>query len=437
MKRKFLLISALFICFLLFTGASSKTYAQSSCGTACNCPCKAGIDFNHTDDKKGIRPHVTREFKNHQIWFIDTFFSEHIQPALALMTTQLSALSMQQTKIIGTFFDAKHQLETQRAFQKLMAEAHKDYQPSEGLCEIGTNIRSLAASEKNTDLTQEVFSARIMARQTLNSDTVAAAGPESDLLSRVDLFRTTHCRSEDNDDGLGYLCDAKNGSNITYKPERHNKDSDFTRTLESQLTLDIDFSGAALSSASPDAQDIFALTANLYGHTPPPIIPARILATKEGLPREAATDYMNLRSIMAKRSVAQNSMTALTALRTSGDPEVARYLKKIVTELGIADNEVEDILGENPSYFAQMEVLTKDLYQNPTFYTELYDKPANVTRKGTTLKAIGLMQDRDFFESQLRSEAVLAIILEQMLNSENDRVSSELLNLRPGGKAAP
>ncbi len=431
MKRLFI-ISLLLVCFSVTLGTPSISYAQSSCGSACNCPCKAGIESNHED----IRERATEEFVRHKTWMIDEFFIKHVQPALALMTAQLSALSMQQTQIIGTFFDAKHQLETQRIFQKLMADTHKDYQPSEGLCEIGTNIRSLAASEKNTDLTHEVFAAWIMARQTLNSDAVAAAGPESDLLSRVDLFRTTHCRSEDNNGGLGFLCDKKNGKAIPYNAARHNKDTDFTRTLEAQLTLDIDFSGASVNTATTDTQDIFALTANLYGHTPPPVIPARVLATKEGFPREAATDYMNLRSIMAKRSVAQNSMTALAALRTSGDPEVARYLKKIVTELGIADNEVEDILGEKPSYFAQMEVLTKDLYQNPTFYTELYDKPANVTRKGTMLKAIHLMQDRDFFESQLRSEAVLAVILEQMLNDENNRVSSELINLRPGGEAA-
>jgi len=40
------------------------------------------------------------------------------------MTNQLTATSMQQVQIIGSFFDAKHQLETQRMFQQMTAEAH-------------------------------------------------------------------------------------------------------------------------------------------------------------------------------------------------------------------------------------------------------------------------------------------------------------------------
>jgi hypothetical protein len=48
---------------------------------------------------------------------------------MAAMTKQMTTVGLQATKVIGTFFDAKHQLETQRLFQTLMAEAHKDYQP--------------------------------------------------------------------------------------------------------------------------------------------------------------------------------------------------------------------------------------------------------------------------------------------------------------------
>jgi hypothetical protein len=47
------------------------------------------------------------------------------------MTEQLSAVAMQQMEIIGTFLDAKQQLETQRLFQEMAAQAQKDYTPSE------------------------------------------------------------------------------------------------------------------------------------------------------------------------------------------------------------------------------------------------------------------------------------------------------------------
>jgi hypothetical protein len=144
------------------------------------------------------------------------------------------------------------------------------------------------------------------------------------------------------------------------------------------------------------------------------------------MPRQEAYDYMNFRSVAAKRSVAMNSFSAIAGLKSSGDEEVAQYLKRVVTELGITDNEVDFVLGEKPSYHAQMEVLTKKIYQNPVFYTELYDKPANVRRKGVTIRAINLMQERDIYDSLLRSEAILAVTLETMLADEHDRVAGKI-----------
>src|SRR5690606_4894496 len=108
-----------------------------------------------------------------------------------------------------------------------------------------------------------------------------------------------------------------------------------------------------------------------------------------------------------------------TAMRASGDEGSAPYTKALIKELGITStDEIDKFLGEKPSYFAQMEVLTKKIYQNPTFYTELYDKPVNVERKGAAIEAISLMQDRDLYNSLLRSEAVLSVLLETMLIKE-------------------
>ena len=67
-----------------------------------------------------------------------------------------------------------------------------------------------------------------------------------------------------------------------------------------------------------------------------------------------------------------------------------------------------------------MEVLTKMIYQNPNFYTELLDKPANVALKEVALQAADLMQKRDTYRSLLRSEAIIATMLETALMEEQD-----------------
>jgi len=132
-------------------------------------------------------------------------------------------------------------------------------------------------------------------------------------------------------------------------------------------------------------------------------------------------------------------MNAIIAERATGNrnngqtphTDYAPFVKSVVAELGVPEEEINFILGENPSYFAQMEVLTKKLYQNPVFYTELYDKPVNVLRKGASLRAIGLMQDRDLYKSLLRQEAVFAVTLESMLLSKHNEVYSGLAEMKP------
>jgi hypothetical protein len=81
-----------------------------------------------------------------------------------------------------------------------------------------------------------------------------------------------------------------------------------------------------------------------------------------------------------------------------------------------------------PSYYAQMEVLTKKIYQNPDFYTNLYDKPANVERKEVAMQAIGLMQKFDLFKSYLRTEASLSVLLETSIQDLQDKVQDQFAN---------
>jgi hypothetical protein len=77
-----------------------------------------------------INNHTDVDFDKHKDWLINTYFHDYILPAMMLLTQQMSAVAMQQMEILGTFLDAKHELETQRLFQQLAARAHKDYQPS-------------------------------------------------------------------------------------------------------------------------------------------------------------------------------------------------------------------------------------------------------------------------------------------------------------------
>lgn len=438
-------VVVLFLCFV------DKAYAccgcccsiRSTCGEVCTqvSKCQTGAP----DDPKTTLGHTTKEFDDHRVWMVEVFFKDpkpNDQPgllaAMMLMTEQFSANMMQQVQIIGAFLDAKFQLETQRLFQKLTARAHKDYHPSEGMCEIGTNIVSIASSERNTKLTKMTLAKRSIHRQLLSGGTSAAESTQSDKLARLGQFVDTYCNPKDNAGGLELLC--MQGSGVD--PERYNKDVDFTQTVDAPLTLKIDFTPEGdpdheSAPLSPDEEDVLALMSNLYAHDVAPLIENNLLELRGNQQlNDASERLLDLRAITAKRSVGQNSLSSIIALKSQGEEDVEPFLYSLLEHLSEGENfklspeEIEKYLGDRPSYFAQMEMMTKKIYQDPNFYVDLYDKPANVKRKRVALQAIDLMQKRDIYQSFLRSEAILSVMLETQLARQQDKISNEINRLK-------
>jgi len=374
---------------------------------------------------------------------IGDIWLERILIDLYKMTAQLSSAAMQQVMMVGKFFDAKHQLETQRLFQALVAEAHVDYHPSEGLCTVGTNVRSLSASARRGNAISYAITKRSVERQGLSRRTSTADGSISDDFSRLQQFMYIHCNPRDNIQNLGDrpgwigVCRNRNHQN-------HNRDINYTETVGRHLTIDID--SGDLSNATPPSpaeEDVFALSSYLYANNIMPAVSAPLLVTRETPNQNAAQAYLDARALVAKRSVAVNSFANIASLKALGEPGVRPFLYSILDEMGeggpLTTEHIQQLLGSSPSYHAQMEVLTKKIHQNPDFYTELYDKPANVLRKDVATQATELMQKRDMFRSLLRSEAVLSLMLETALTEEQRKVDNEAKKIIEFGRhtAAP
>lgn len=401
-------------------------YGCSPCASNC-------VQISSSESRATIR-HITDEFLKHRQWMVNVVFQNHLLPALMLFTEQMTAMAMNQVMVIGALLDAKQQLEVQRLFQTMTAQAHKDYQPSEGMCVFGTISRSLAASDRNMDLTAMAISNRVLQRELLSGDTLTGGGQTSDYLSRVKQFRELYCNRDDNGKGLTLFCPG-----ASVDKNRMNKDINYTAAFDTPLTLRLNMTADGdpdhslnlhASNISPDEEDIFALSANLYANNVAPQIPVALLSNSGGVVNASTVNnYMNIRSVAAKRSVARNSFAAIAAMKSQGAEGVAPYLNAIMREFGMSNLEIPRYLGNRPSYYAQMEVLTKKLYQNPAFYTELYDKPVNVERKSVSMQAIELMQRRDIYRSMLRSEAILSVMLETALIEPQEKISNEIPRL--------
>lgn len=373
----------------------------------------------------GLRQFITYQFKCHQIWLLNDFLIEYIVPMMQNMTEQLVSTGMHQVFSIGALMDAETQLETQRLLQRKMARAHKDYHPSVGMCVIGTNVRSLGPTARNSTFTAVVMSQRALDRHQSMSFAGSLFGPIVERDERLQQYIDRYCNLEDNNHGLEDLCTA------SADPRTINKDIDFARTIDDRPTLNVNLTDDNLSG---DEIDVFALASYLYGHD------VFKKPTKDQLQdtQENIDEYMDMRSVLAKRSVAENSYNAIVGLKAAGSSEealeTALNMHKIYEALGVNEEEAIFLAGEVPSYFSQMEMLSQKIYQSPQFYTNLYDKPANVARKDVAMQAIGLMLDRDAYKSELRTEAMLAVILELEISHYQNAVQDKLTDLDESDK---
>lgn len=321
---------------------------------------------------------------------VSTFFASNVistltnglfKGALQTMTMELVTAGQSLVPPIGGMLDGQALNNTIKEIQTLQAHTARDQMPSVAMCEFASLSKSVGSADQQRDLTQRILSKRSLDRQLGIQGLAGTQGTSSqinNLASRFTQYLSTYCDPNDENGTLGEAL----GTQCAGPDSRINRDIDFTGLLHGDLTLNVDFS---VPVSTEDETDIFNMAANLYSSD-------IVLRPKDNVLKnpDNAENYLALRSLLAKKSVAENSYNALVALKT--------------------ENQFS-----NTSYFEDMHRLTKGRYQDPSFYVTLYDNPANVLRQKAAMQGIGLMQQRDIFESQIRSEMLLSVLLETKL----------------------
>lgn len=358
---------------------------------------------------------VSGAYEAYTKYWIKDWYLNNIRPYIKHITGDASLIGVYQVFSVGTFFDGRQQLQTQRLLQRLAAQASKDYQPSLEICTIGTTARFMAGANGKGHAMASILAKRSLDRELGYVSAGASEGAIADRALRLKEFKARYCNKDDDNGSFSVLCDA----NI---PADHlNKDINYTRTIESAWTI--------------DEKDIWALGNNLYAHDLFSPRPTRKQMQNKGMQEL----YMDMRALTAKRSVAENSFYAIVGLKAPGTSlaEQGRpYMEAILGGMGLPESKIyaDEVLGKAPSYYAQLELLTQKLYQDPRFITNLYDKPANVTRKEVAMQGMELMLDREMYESDLRYEMLLAVMLETQLVKEQERVHGRIRDIRKRGK---
>lgn len=356
---------------------------------------------------------LKQEFQVHENWMNNEWWSQNLEPALKKFANEYNNVMWLDTVTFGGFLDGQNSVASTRALQESIADTLKNYTPSDQICKFGTLSRSLAASESKGKANQLVMAKRSINRQLGEKFTVAAEGEQNDRNSRLKQFQSDFCDKKDFGGGMAALCMG------TTSDARLNADINYTRTVDTKNTLNVDFSDA---TATDDEKDILALANNLYAHNVFERVNSDALKNKSKL--DTQSTLLDQRAIVAKRSVAENSFNEMIGKKSGGGAKSRAYMVKALESLGLKTAEAEKYLGDNPSYDAQMEVLTKKLYQDPAFYANLMDSSANVNRQYAALQAFGLMQKRDIFETVARSEMLMSLLLEMEIAKYQDNIQN-------------
>jgi hypothetical protein len=406
MKKAVHPLLALLFCALLVCAAPARAQCVDT-------PCTDMLHSQTRDDfitqgqRQAVGPHITNEFIRDQDWMIRDFFVDYIFPVLLRITHQLSRAGMVQIGMIGTFFDAQNYLDTQLAMQTLEAEAHDTYHSSVGMCVFGTVARGLGEADANMQASTVILQRRSIDRQLGEQNTTSAGGLEYERRDRVAQLKQYFCDAQDS--GFAVMCATG---------ARPNRDIDYASTIGNPRTLKLDLPGAVDTA---DEEDFLALSNNLFGHYITKRLAEAIIGVKSN-----ENHYLDVRSIVAKRSVAENSFYAISAMKSQGSTNTQdiAYVGMVAQAMGVQPREILTYLGDRPSYYALMDMLAQKIYQDPEFYANLYDTPANVARKDVAMQAINLMLGRDMFRSELRSEAMLSVLLEMELRKYHEAVQN-------------
>lgn len=339
--------------------------------------------------------------------------------------SQQSAKVAGGTQLQGIISDATDTNRHAMAVQSQSADMAVRLLPDQNTCSAGTAVEFLARTEEDARVTAAAGAAAVSSRQAMLSGTPQASGEGWEKETRFKRCIEKYCDLEDHGGNVVGAVDAlktRGGLNMLEGDERRtNADIDYGRSFAAPLTLDVD------GSAPDDGayEDMLTMASYLYGHD------QFFNLTRDRID----SSLFDVRALQAKRNLVANSFLAQMELKAKSKEPMSPEMLAAYQNLGFSGTALADMVGENPSYHAQMDVLTRRLYQDPQFYTNLVTTRENLDSQATAMDAFANMQMRDLYESLRRQELLFAVLLEAKIGKQAIDQDDRVLN--PGVSPEP
>lgn len=358
-----------------------------------------------------------------------------ILQSIKLLAPPISATALVNPVLEGNLRNAQMQRGVLDAQNQTRASVAMNQTVSNQVCRIASVSQSLGASDLYARTVQIALmdAARDRAFMRLGmsasvkdprrAEGVSDIGQAADNAGRWHLYKRSFCNKQD--PRLKNICtnadESMNDRDINFASA-----TGYYRQLKINIAPPLNDRQSNTEFASKDLNAVIALSNNLYGHD---------LSFSVDDLKPSSYNFMDRRSLLAMRNVIQNSYTSYVAARASGNGGNADSLKALMAELkgeqGLAVQ--DDVFGARPSYEAQMDVLSRKLYQGQAFYKNLMDNPANIKRQQVAMQAVDLMNKHDIARSLERTEMLMALWLEIKLRREQAVIENRF-NQSTGGQ---
>ncbi|PZP57315.1 MAG: hypothetical protein DI586_00605 [Micavibrio aeruginosavorus] len=415
MKQTLKNIVLIFLGVTALNAANNTVFAQSIRDA---CSVNADGNCGSTRDNMKIYMDIHRRGGGGKdSYLFKTYWENTVYPGLQSVEAQIKQGLIRQMTSLGSFLQAQENNRSVASVQVAQAQAAQNYLSSEALCRFGTLSQNLAADDISTRTAQSYLATGSMQRELGTRGASAQSGAQSDLNMRMEEVIKETCGDEP---GLTLMCGTNPQRRFAgvARDKRMNTDINFTRTIDAVPTIDASFGE---DEPVPDQQSVALLGYNLYGHKQ---MSGRLNGRQKETSKGENTNTV-IRSVAGARGVAQNSYAIIAGMKSKGSNKGKQYFDALLGQLGLGSSGLPYAIGDQPSYSAQMEVLTKKLYQTPLFYANLMEGKTNVARQSGAMEGIEVMQDRDIYNSMRRSEMLLAILVQLQSRKKMDDVVEE------------
>ncbi len=314
-----------------------------------------------------------------------------VRPILQETTAQNITMIVDQTRNIGSFFDAAQQVKSYQMAHSLDNENHKKYRPSENMCVIGTSSSGFTRANLIRRAMNSAMPMEFIKPELNVIGTSAVDGNGAYTLSVWDEYVARYCDVTANDQNAGCLATAP----------FVDQDIKLSHIIFDRPTLDI---------ADADYKmNLDHLIRNIVNPQVPETMTEATLLTEDG-----RTKYLERRVNYARRGVVYEALSHVIARRMPGSDQNAT----IDELLGFAGVNAGDYgLGDNPSYEEIMNVFSRDRFRTGKYQTSLIESPDANVRERAAIEGFKFMHHHDQLDLMDRMNLLLATQVSIAINN--------------------